>query len=158
MLKTRTISKAACSLCCIPSSLSADGEGNATAWAGDLRIPIANYEQLRQNQQGKMTKGDDDDALIGLVEICLEKPTGLLTPPLRPVDFVGLLPATKAKQGSGFQPYLCNLCIAEAGRRRGLGKLLCSICEEVLSTYCMHTSTITDSNIGPLLNCYLSMH
>lgn len=82
-----------------------------------------------------MTKGDDDDALIGLVEICLEKPTGLLTPPLRPVDFFGLLAANKAKQGSGFQPYLCNLCIAEAGRRRGLGKLLCSICEEVLSTY-----------------------
>ena len=76
--------------------------------------------------------GDDDDkVLIGLVEICLEKPTGLLTPPLRPVDFFGLLPANKAKQGSGFKPYLCNLCIAEAGRRKGLGKLLCSICEQV---------------------------
>ena len=119
-----------------------------TSWASDLRTPIANYEQLRQDQQGRATVGDDDnDKLIGLVEICLEKPTGLLTPPLRPVDFFGLLPANKAKQGSGFQPYLCNLCIAEAGRRRGLGKLLCSICEQVLSTNCIHTYIHTYINV-----------
>ena len=83
----------------------------------------------------------DHRTLIGLVEICLEKPTGLLTSPMRPVDFFGLLPANKAKQGSGFKPYICNLCIAEAGRRKGLGKLLCSICEQVMfiKTIMMHT-------------------
>lgn len=69
--------------------------------------------------------------LLGLVELCLEKPTGLLTPPLRRIDFFGLFPVGKATAGSGYRPYLCNLSVAPMGRRRGLGRYLCRLCESV---------------------------
>jgi len=73
----------------------------------------------------------DQEKLVGLIELCLDKPNGLLSPPFRPVDFFGLLPTGKVNKGSTYAPYLCNLSVAKEFRRKGLGKMLCQVSERV---------------------------
>ncbi len=58
------------------------------------------------------------------MEICFEKPDGKLTSPLRY--------PWNSRTIDDLEPYLCNLCIAPAYRRRGLGRKLCQICEEIV--------------------------
>jgi ribosomal protein S18 acetylase RimI-like enzyme len=71
------------------------------------------------------TPKNSDKIIAGLVEICLEKPRGSLAPPIR-------LPWTHPNVETD-EPYLCNLCVADAYRRRGLAKLLCEVGEQLVA-------------------------
>lgn len=66
--------------------------------------------------------------IAAIVEICVEAPGGKLAPPIanpfRPK-------AAKLEE----QPYLCNLCVGKAFRRKGLGKLLCELSEELVQIH-----------------------
>jgi len=70
-----------------------------------------------------LSRNDTSGKIIGLVEVCLEKADGKLTPALR-------YPWDTRKPGID-QPYLCNLCIDTSQRRRGLGTLLCRLAEQM---------------------------
>eukprot|EP00981_Chlorochromonas_danica_P002767 scaffold537_cov180-Ochromonas_danica.AAC.72 len=59
--------------------------------------------------------------IVGLVEVSMDEPTGLLSPPFGRL----FVPAPEQM----LQPYLCNLCVAKEYRRQGLGIFLCVACE-----------------------------
>ena len=69
-------------------------------------------------------KGVGPPELAAIVEICVEKPGGKLAPPIAN-------PFRKKVARDDEQPYLCNLCVGEAYRRRGLGRLICELAEEL---------------------------
>lgn len=70
-----------------------------------------------------LSRNDTTGKIVGLVEVCLEKADGKLTPALRyPWD---------SRQPGQDQPYLCNLCIDPSQRRRGLGTDLCRLAERM---------------------------
>jgi GNAT superfamily N-acetyltransferase len=66
--------------------------------------------------------------IAGLVEINLVDPDGgkcdVLSNPFRSLE---------PKPVS--EPYLCNLCVAAAHKRKGLGKLLCEVAQELVVTH-----------------------
>lgn len=68
------------------------------------------------------TKNENSNAIVGVIEVCMETPTGLLTPPLK-LPWAPLLDSE--------QPYLCNLCIDKSVRRQGLGRCMCSVVEDI---------------------------
>jgi len=63
--------------------------------------------------------------LLGVVEILLERPTGKLAPAIQ----VFPRPGRPTAQD---QPYLCNLCVKNYYRRRGLGKTLIALSEQLV--------------------------
>ena len=66
--------------------------------------------------------------IAAIVEICVEQPGGKLAPPVaNPFR-------SKAAKDSE-QPYLCNLCVGKAFRRRGLGRLICELSEELVQMH-----------------------
>jgi ribosomal protein S18 acetylase RimI-like enzyme len=68
------------------------------------------------------------DELAAVVEICLETPNGQLAPPIQS-PFRSIVPNPTE------QPYLCNLCVADKHKRKGLGKMLCQLCEELVQIH-----------------------
>ena len=76
---------------------------------------------LAATEKGK----EDSEDVVAMVEICLEKVTGKLAPaianPFR----------NKRNLDGDEQLYLCNLCVAKSARRKGLGRLLCELSEEL---------------------------
>jgi len=62
--------------------------------------------------------------LAGMVEISLEPANGRLGPPVKS--------PFRGQPESTYEPYLCNLCVAQSKRRRGLAKRLCWLCEDVV--------------------------
>ena len=72
-------------------------------------------------------QSDHDSELIGLLELCLEEPTGRLTTsvanPFREKD----------ANNEHEKPYLCNLCVSRSHRRSGVGKILCQYAESIAS-------------------------
>ena len=65
--------------------------------------------------------------MVGIVEVSLEEPDGNLAPPLQS-PFRGPVRVCE-------MPYLCNLSIDKKYRRRGLGRLLCEVCERIVMGY-----------------------
>ena len=72
-------------------------------------------------------KSNGSPELAAIVEICVEQPGGKLAPPIAN-------PFRKKIARDDEQPYLCNLCVGEAYRRRGLGRLICELSEELVQT------------------------
>jgi hypothetical protein len=66
--------------------------------------------------------------IAAIVEICVEQPGGKLAPPV-----ANPFRSKVAKDSE--QPYLCNLCVGKAYRRRGLGKLICELSEELVQMH-----------------------
>ena len=64
------------------------------------------------------------DTIVGIVEVSLEEPDGMLAPPVQS--------PFKRDPEIGDMPYLCNLSIDSKYRRKGLGKLLCRACENIV--------------------------
>ena len=62
--------------------------------------------------------------IVGVVEISLEPVDGKLGKPLK-------FPWSR-NPNSNDEAYLCNLCVAQSQRRKGLALLLCQLCEEVV--------------------------
>lgn len=67
---------------------------------------------------------NDDSAIVGLVELCLEEPNGRLTTPI-PMTKNGVLNPI-------LEPYLCNLSVNPSHRGKGLGKVLCNVGENIV--------------------------
>ena len=90
------------------------------------------------------------NVIAGLVEILLEKPEGNIAPSVQLFKF----PITNS-----YEPYLCNLCVLQEYRRRGLGSTLCSICEYIVKKHWKRNSMylhVEDSN-NAALSMYLRM-
>jgi len=68
----------------------------------------------------------ESQQIAGLVEILLEKPEGNIAPSIQFFKF----PITDSDE-----PYLCNLCVLNEHRRKGLGTTLCKICEYIAQKY-----------------------
>lgn len=66
--------------------------------------------------------------IAAIVEICIEMPGGKLAPPIANP----FRPKTVKEED---QPYLCNLCVGKAYRRRGLGRLICELSEELVQIH-----------------------
>ena len=73
-------------------------------------------------------KGASPPELAAIVEICVEKPGGKLAPPIAN-------PFRQKVARDDEQPYLCNLCVGKAYRRRGLGRLICELAEELVQIH-----------------------
>lgn len=65
--------------------------------------------------------------ICGLVEVSLELPDGNMAPPIAK-------PWRQPPSASDY-PYLCNLCIDNSHRRKGLGKALVLLCEQIMKVY-----------------------
>lgn len=89
----------------------------------DSVIIVATAPKSALEENKNKCRSEHPEELVGIVEVCLEEPTGLLFPPLQNLF--------RRKDMSRLQPYLCNLCIAKSYRRIGLGKVMCHICENV---------------------------
>ena len=73
--------------------------------------------------------GDTKKPVIAaIVEICVEQPHGKLAPPIAS-------PFRPKFPKESEQPYLCNLCVGKSFRRRGLGKLICQLSEELVQMH-----------------------
>ena len=66
--------------------------------------------------------------IAAIVEICVEQPHGKLAPPIAS-------PFRPKFPKESEQPYLCNLCVGKNFRRRGLGKLICQLSEELVQIH-----------------------
>jgi len=66
----------------------------------------------------------DNNPIVGIVEISLEKPDGNLAPA---VQIFPRPPPTDKDQA-----YLCNLCVSKQHRRTGMGKALCQLSEQLV--------------------------
>jgi ribosomal protein S18 acetylase RimI-like enzyme len=62
--------------------------------------------------------------LAALVEVSIEPVDGKLGAPWK----FPFRPEPKDTD----EPYLCNLCVARANRRKGLGRIMCAICEDIV--------------------------
>lgn len=65
--------------------------------------------------------------IVGIVEVSLEEPNGMLATPIQS--------PFKREPRISDMPYLCNLCIDGNYRRKGLGRLLCTTCENIVSHF-----------------------
>jgi ribosomal protein S18 acetylase RimI-like enzyme len=74
------------------------------------------------------TPKNDPTQLAAIVEICIEEPSGKLAPPIAN-------PFRNKAAKASEQPYLCNLCVSKAHRRKGLGKLICELSEELVQIH-----------------------
>ena len=73
----------------------------------------------------------DTSAIIGVIELGLEVPNGLLSPPLRN-PFRGLFRQDSlSSELDRKQAYLCNLCVDAEYRRLGIGRFLCKVVEHI---------------------------
>ena len=63
--------------------------------------------------------------IAGIVEICLERADGKLTPCFRY--------PWSTRSPTRDEPYLCNLSVIPQYRRLGLGQQLCQLCEDIVS-------------------------
>lgn len=88
--------------------------------------------------------------IAGLVEILLEKPEGNIAPSIQLFKF----PITNS-----FEPYLCNLCVLQEYRRRGLGTTLCTICEYIVQKHWKRNTMYlhVEDNNDAALSMYLRM-
>ena len=74
----------------------------------------------------------DTSAIIGVIELGLEVPNGLLSPPLRnPFRGVFRDPSSSSSELDRKQAYLCNLCVDAEYRRLGIGRFLCKVVEYI---------------------------
>lgn len=64
----------------------------------------------------------DNKEIVAIIEVCLEEPNGILTPPIQLFK-----PVMKAS----YMPYICNLSVSESYRRKGIGRMLCEIAESI---------------------------
>lgn len=82
------------------------------------------FSQREGSKYGGNGGNEGKDALVGIVEIGMEKPDGNLAPA---VQIFPRPPPSKEDQ-----PYLCNLCVSRDYRRQGLGKALCQLGEQLV--------------------------
>jgi ribosomal protein S18 acetylase RimI-like enzyme len=73
-------------------------------------------------------KTSDGNELAGIVEVGLEETNDDLAPPMRN-------PFRSPIVDPAYEPYLCNLCVADKYKRKGLGRLMCEICEEIVQMH-----------------------
>lgn len=66
--------------------------------------------------------------IAAIVEICAELPGGKLAPPIAN-------PFRSRIVQELDKPYLCNLCVKKSYRRRGLGRLICELAEELVQIH-----------------------
>ena len=89
------------------------------------RLNSPSFELSRESfLLGATRKGSNE--LVGMIEVCLDEPNGLLTPafanPLRDIY----------KICGNERPYICNLCVTPTCRRQGVAKLLCQVSEDLV--------------------------
>lgn len=98
-----------------------------TTDTSDSFIIAASYHAPHSSHSNSNKCLVSHEELVGIVEINLEEPTGLLSQPLK--NPFAPVPLNRQRQQQ--QPYLCNLCVATDHRRVGLGKVLCQLCEYI---------------------------
>lgn len=128
--------------------LAATPTTTATLYLNPLNHNINSKENNQKNGKtdGKLAN------IAAIVEVCIEKPGGKLAPPIAN--------PFKSKEVKDMdQPYLCNLCVSPRYRRKGLGKLVCELAEELVQIHWkkdMMYLHVEQNNI-PAQNLYLNM-
>ena len=132
------------------ATATASGSISSSSSSSSSSISISNSTSSGSNSVG-------NEEIAAVVEICLERPTGKLAPPIQN-------PFRSAVAKANEQPYLCNLCVVTkrelvtapplllpgasadlllccpllspfSDRRKGLGRLLCELCEELVQMH-----------------------
>lgn len=105
------------------------------AWCGNYvgfssrcnsRLDFPSLDVSRESVLLGATRRDGGE-LVGLIEICLEEPTGSLSASVAN-PFRKKLPIIAQEK-----PYICNLCVSTAHRRSGIANMLCRVSESIIS-------------------------
>lgn len=72
------------------------------------------------------------ERIIGVAEVSLERPNGRLPQFNGPYFPLKRRKSQQELSSDAYQPYLSNVCVDRAYRGRGIGKLLCTVCERVV--------------------------
>mmetsp|Transcript_59325 Transcript_59325/g.130283 ORF Transcript_59325/g.130283 Transcript_59325/m.130283 type:complete len:375 (-) Transcript_59325:170-1294(-) len=91
-----------------------------------LRRPVRRDESIGVLARGKRSRGGSDGPLIAYFELCTLPPDGR-----RPEDEKG--PKENGGERCQPAPYFSNLCVAENCRRRGLGRAMLQLAEDIVT-------------------------